>query len=209
MPRYNERRETRQSRFTEDDEPRSTSRRPNSSERGSGRGRQQTKVQYCTLFALFANEHSGGRLQVDIRGFKGDEGSIEDHLSLDEFLFFCEKLYYGEVKLTGSLWECDERFASHSGNIRMSEEQLDELKDEYQESLGGRKTKKAKAEEAPAKSKRKPKYEVPEEEDEEEYEEVEEVAPKRTKKQSTPVKPALDMPTEEVTDTEETEDIPY
>lgn len=210
MPRYNERSSTRQSRFSEDEEPRSTSRRPSSS--GRGKQKEQPKQTYIPIFALFANDHAGGRMQVDIRTFQGNDASIEDHLSLGEFLFFCEQLYYGEAKLTGSMWECDEKFATMSGNVRFSEEQLDELKDAYAESLEGglsrvQRNKKDKGQSRPAtsvKSKAKSRYEVPEEDDEEEEEEYEEVvvaAPAKTKKR-TPVKPAveLDMETEVVGD---------
>lgn len=218
MPRYNER-PARQSRFSEDDEPRSTSRRPSSSGRGSGRStkKEQPKQSYIPIFALFGNDHAGGRMQIDVRTFQGEDQSIEDHLSLEEFLFFCEKLYYGETKLTGSMWECDEKYASMSGNVRFTEEQLEELKEEYEASAeGGTRReqlaqKKTKAK--PAKTTRaKPRYEVPEEDEEdEEFEEIE-VTP--VKKKRTPVKPAveLDMETEEVGGEEATEydaNIPY
>jgi hypothetical protein len=203
MARYNER-STRQSRFSEEEEPRGASRRPNSSGRGSGRGRQQKeqpKQIYVPIFALFGTEHANGRLQVDVRTFAGKDTNIEDVLSLDEFLFFCEKLYYGEAKLTGSMWECDEKFASMSGNVRMSEEQLEELKDDYEASKSKRKV-----EPKQSQNSRKPKYDLPEEDDEEE--EVE-APPKRTK---TPVKPVveLDMISEEVGAEEEPPfQIPY
>jgi hypothetical protein len=207
MARYNER-NTRQSRFSEDEEPRSTYRKPTASGRGSGRGRQQQQqptVEYFPIFSLFGNEQRDGRLQVDIKCYDGKNGSIEDHLTVEEFLFFCEKLYYGEplegddygVKLVGSLWEMDNptKESTHSGNIRFSSEKLQAIKDEYAASVGGSKKKTNKAE--PKAAARKPKYEVPEEEEEEEYEEVEVVL---EKKKRTPVKPAvvLDMAVEEV-----------
>lgn len=207
MARYNER-TTRQSRFEEDEEPRST-RRQHSSSRN--KKQQQRDVEYFPIFSLFGNLHEGkgrnsDRLSIDIKAYDGKGGSIEDHLTIDEFLFFCEKLYYGEpisdddeygVKLVGSLWELDNptKESTHSGNIRFSEDKLEQIKAEYQRSLKGTKTS--------AKKTHKPKYEVPEEAEEDE--EFEEVIPQ--KKRRTPVKPAveLDMQVEEVN----TEEIPY
>ena len=214
MARYNER-NTRQSRFSEDEEPRSTRRQPSSSGRGSGRGRQQeAKVEYYPIFSLFGNEQRDGRLQIDIKAYDGKNGSIEDHLSLEEFLFFCEKLYYGEplegedygVKLVGSLWEMDNpsKESTHSGNIRFSEDKLQAIKDEYAVSISENKKKTNKTEAKPAA--RKPRYEVPDDDD---YEEAEVLT---AKKKRTPVKPALelDMGVEEIsTDDTKDEEIPY
>lgn len=87
-----------------------------------------------TLFSLFATEHAGERLQVDIKALEYEGRSIEDVFSLDEFLFFCEKLYYGETKLTGSLWYKGDGNPQYSGNIRVSEDYANEIKKEYQAS---------------------------------------------------------------------------
>lgn len=113
----------------------SQSRRP-SSDRGSRRQpkEEQKKQVYLTLFSLFGTEHAGDRLQVDMKALDYDGRSIEDVFSLNEFLFFCEKLYYGEAKLTGSLWYNGDGNPQYSGNVRVTEDYAEEIKKEYQNS---------------------------------------------------------------------------
>lgn len=145
------------------------------SERTSRRAtaKKLEKQTYHPIFALYANEHANGRIQVDIKAYGGDQ-TIEDVLTLDEFLYFCEKLYYGETKITGSLWECDEDYASHSGNVRFTGDQLKEIK----EGAAGNSEDEEEEEPAPVKKTKKvtkPKYEVVTEDEEEETESIKEL----------------------------------
>lgn len=204
MPRYEDR--------TNDRSDRRASRE---SSRTSAKGKKvEKKTNYHTIFALFGSIKPGERIQVDIKPFDGGEGNIEDVLSIDEFLFFCEKLYYGEpigdgeyaAKLTGSLWECDNKYADYSGNVRWSDEQLDELKAAYETAQGGKEPKKAVKAAA-----KKPRYALPnadadDEEDEDgEVETVAVPAPAKSKSRR-PVEPVV----EEVDEEEGTEDeLPY
>lgn len=109
------------------------SRRPTTNERIDRRpsDRQTTpvKTEYLTLFALFGNEKPDGRIQVDIKAFANKDKSIEDVFTLAEFLKLMTEFYYGERGLVGSMWPCEEKYATHSGNIRMPEEAVQQFKD--------------------------------------------------------------------------------
>jgi hypothetical protein len=135
MPFNKSQSNSRRPNSSDNSESQPQSRRP-SSDRGSRRqpAEQQKKQVYMTLFSLFATEHAGERLQVDIKALEYEGRSIEDVFSLNEFLFFCEKLYYGEAKLTGSLWYKGDGNPQYSGNIRVSEDYAEEIKKEYQNS---------------------------------------------------------------------------
>jgi hypothetical protein len=94
---------------------------------------------------------------------------MDSEISLEEWLLACEMAYKGEMVLAVSLWETDGQFCSATGNLRLTDLDLEAI-EEY--GAGGKK-KKAKAP-AKASSSRKPRYEVPEEDDEDIEDEVEE-----------------------------------
>ncbi len=163
MPRDNNRRKNND---------RYDDRRSSRSQRG-GRDSRSLRKQvssYHPILQIFAVD-KGDRISLNIKPIQTEKSSIEDVMSLDEWLFFCEQVYLGTrgYSFAGSLWESSIPQADWTGNIRLSDEQLETLKEDFDNSQGKQK-KTAKKSKPPA----KPKYEVPEEdnEDEEDYEEA-------------------------------------
>lgn len=137
-----------------------------SSNRGSSRGgrqQQQRQSEYFPIFSAFSNEGRGGSRSVQFKRYETKNASIEDTLTLEQWLHIAEKLYYGDVTLTCMLWEADERYADMTGNVRLRDDQLEEWLADYEEPKKASKQKPKSAKPAS-----KPKYEVPPEDDEEE-----------------------------------------
>lgn len=146
-------------------------RRNSKSNRGGGRQQQQPKSEYFPIFSAFSNEGRNGSRSVQFKRYETKNASIEDTLTLDQWLHLAEKLYYGEITLTCMLWEADERYADMTGNVRLRDDQLEEWLEDYEEPKKAASKQKTKA----SKPASKPKYEVPEEteEEEEDYSEEE------------------------------------
>lgn len=142
------RRNTRSSYSRNDDNDSRNSRRGSSSRGGGGYSRGQSnrrggyeretvKEDYYPIFSLFFNDNGGGRSpsKLNIKRYDTDNGSIEDVITLAEWLKIAELLYYGEIRLDGALWESDAQYATHTGNVRLTGTQIEELLDRSPDEL--------------------------------------------------------------------------
>jgi hypothetical protein len=120
-------------RYKEDEEDERPSYRRNT--RSSSRGRQEKpKVKYVTLMQAFAAEN-GDRITVNVKRPRpmGNQQEIEDVITLDEWLYFCTQVYYGDNNFRIALFPSDSIEAPWSGTLSMSEEKFNQLMDAYEE----------------------------------------------------------------------------
>jgi hypothetical protein len=126
------------------------------------------KLEYFPILSVFMTEKAG-RYGLDFKAHQNSKQSLYDTLTKEEFLFLMAAVYDGDYIIRGSLWDADDGINVMSGNFRLTNEDLDELR----EAMGGSKQKKAKAKKAPV----KPVYVEPEEEEEEEtYDDLEDTS---------------------------------
>jgi hypothetical protein len=108
------------------------------------------KPKYTNILTAFAND-KGGWLSINFKPTR----DIQDIMTKEEFLFAMSALYDGEYIMKVSLFESDIPQADYTGGYRVSEEELEEIK---QAANAGKKPKVAN------KAKAKPQYKIEEEE---------------------------------------------
>lgn len=130
-----------------------------------GRQQQQSDQTYHPLFTIYLGyADRKGKMSFSIKPYEDKEGNPTE-ITKEQWLAIAADMYDGDFVLRGSLWENEGQYSMANGNLRLTEEELEQ----YEETK--KKTKAPAKGKAPARSS-KPKYtepEIDEEEDEVEY----------------------------------------